>query len=84
MWFYIIVMLVLQPTFGTVCGNCWVLGLHYLQPTIHSQMGRLNILIGQWNRLSTVLWLSGGSLRIVGANSLAQLNWLSIWLFRIL
>ena len=47
-------------------------------------MGRPNILIRQWNRLSTVLWLSGGSLRINGANSLAQLNWLSIQLFRIL
>ena len=22
--------------FGAVCGNCWVLGLHYHQPTIHS------------------------------------------------
>ena len=37
-----------------------VLRLHYHQPTIHSWMGRLNILIGQWNRLSTVLYLSGG------------------------
>ena len=26
MWFYTIVMLVLQPIFGAVCGNCWVLG----------------------------------------------------------
>ena len=31
-----------------------------------------------------MLWLSGGYLRIIGANSLAQLNWLSIQLFRIL
>ena len=54
MWFYMIVMLVLQPTFGAVYGNCWVLGLHYLWPTIHSLMGRPNILIRQWNRLSAV------------------------------
>ena len=59
-------------------------GLHYLRPTIHSRMGRPNILIGQWNRLSTVFWLRMGYLRIIGVNSLAQLNWLSIQLFRIL
>ena len=33
--------------FGAICGNYWVLGLHYLQPTIHSQMGRPNVLIRQ-------------------------------------
>ena len=74
MWFYTIVILVLQPTLGAVCGNCWYLGLHYRRPTIHSRMGRPNKLIGQWNRLSTVLWLSVGSLRIDGAISLAQLD----------
>ena len=36
------------------------------------------------DRLSAVLYLSGGYLRLVGANSLAQSNWLSIQLFRIL
>ena len=77
-------MLILQPIFGAVCGNCRVLGLHYHRPTIHRRMGRLNILIGQWNRLSAVLWLSMGSLKNDGANSLTQLNWLSIQLFRIL
>ena len=55
-WFYMIVMLILKPTFGAFCGNYWVLGLHYLWPTIHSWMGRLNILIRQWNRLSTVFY----------------------------
>ena len=70
---------------GAVCGNCWVLGLHYHQPTIHRSNGQTeHVLIGQWNRLSTVLWLSLGSLRINGANSLAQLNWLLIQLLRIL
>ena len=84
-WFYMIVMLHFTAIFGAVCGNCWVLGLHYLQPTIHSQMGRPNVLIRQWNRLSTVLYgLAWVSLRIDGANSLAQSNWLSIQLFRIL
>ena len=47
MWFYMIMMLILQPTFNAVCGNCWVIRLHYLWPTIHSQMGRPNKLIGQ-------------------------------------
>ena len=37
----------IQPTFGVVCGNYWVLGLHYRQPTIHRRMGRPNILIRQ-------------------------------------
>ena len=51
----------------------------------HPQMdGRPNILIGQWNRLSAVFWLSMGSLRNDGTNSLAQLNWLSIQMIRIL
>ena len=84
MWFYIIVMLVLQPTFGAVYRNSWALRLHYLLPTLQSWMGRLNVLIRQWNSLSAVLYLSGVYLRIVGANSLAQLDWLSIQLFRIL
>ena len=83
-WFCMIVMPVLQPTFGIVCGNYWVLRLHYHWPTIHRWMGRPNVLIGQWNKLSAVLWLSVGSLRNDGANSLAQLNWLSTQLFRIL
>ena len=83
-WFFTIVMPVLQPTFCIICGNYWVLGLHYRWPTIHRRMGRLNVLIRQWNRLSTVFWLSMGSLRNDGVNSLAQLNWLSIQLFRIL
>ena len=60
------------------------LSLNYLQSTILSQLGRPKVLIRQWNRLSSVLWLSGGSLRIIGMNSLAQSNWLSIQLFRIL
>ena len=77
-------MPVLQPTFGVVCGNYWVLGLHYRRPTTLRRMGRPNVLIGQWNKLSAVLWLSVGSLRNDGANSLAQLNWLSTQLFRIL
>ena len=34
--------------------------------------------------LSTVFWLSGGSLRIDGANSFIQLNWILIQLFTIL
>ena len=84
MWFCMIVMPILQPTFGVICGNFWVLRLHYHRPAIHRRMGRLNVLIGQWNRLSAVLWFSVGSLRNHGANSLAQLNWLSIQLFRTL
>ena len=83
-WFYTIVMLVLQTTFGVICRNCWVIRLHYHWPTIHRWMGRPNILIRQWNKLSDMLWLSIGSLRIDGANSLAQLNCLSIPLFRML
>ena len=83
-WFYMIELLILQPIFGTVCGNCWVLGLHYCRPIIHSQIGRPNVLIRQLSKLSTVLWLRRGYLRIIGANFLAQLNWLSIQLFRIL
>ena len=79
-----IVMAVLQPTFGVVCGNYWVLGLYYRWPTTHRWMGRPNVLIRQWNKLSAVLWLSMGSLRNDGVNSLAQLNWLSTQLFRIL
>ena len=71
-------MLILQPAFGVVCGNVWALRLHYHWPTIHSHMGRPNVFIGWWNRLSAVLWLSMGSLRIDGVNSLAQLSWLSI------
>ena len=84
MWFYMIVMLTLQPTFGAVCRNCWVLRRPYHCPTIHSWMGRPNVLIRQCNRLSIVFWLSGVSLRNDGVNSLAQLNWLSIQLYRIL
>ena len=47
MWFCAIMMPALQPTFGVVCGDYWVLGLHYHWPTIYRRMGRLNVLIGQ-------------------------------------
>ena len=56
-----------------------------LSSAYHPQTdGRANVPIRQWNRLSVVLWLSMGSLRNDGVNSLTQLNWLSIQLCRIL
>ena len=82
-WFYMIMMPVLQPTFGIV----WeLLGSRVaLSSAYHPRwMGRPNVLIKQWNRLSAVFKLSMGSLKNDGANSLAQLNWLSIQLFKIL